>query len=127
MSMVTRKDIARVVAVQLAAGKSSKTIAKQLAHYLVTERRSGELEAIIRDVQSIREEKEGITEATVTSAFPLATQTKTHIKKLLPGKTVIMNETLDPDVIGGVRIEAGSVLIDATLKRQLEQLKQGVN
>lgn len=127
MATVTRKDIARAVAAQLESGKSTQKVAKSLAQYLIEERRSGELEAIMRDVQALRHESVDILEANVTSAFPLTAQTKAQIAKLLPAKQVIMNEQIDPDVIGGVRIEAGSTLIDATIKRQLEQVKQGVN
>ena len=127
MTVITRKDIARAVAAQLEHGKSSQTIAKQLAQYLIEERRSGELEAIMRDVQALRRESADVIEANVTSAFPLTAQTRAQIAKLLPAKQVIMNEQIDPYVLGGVRIEAGSTLIDATIRRQLEQVKQGVN
>lgn len=127
MNGTTRKDIARAVAAQLEAGASTQKLARELAQYLIEERRSGELESIMRDVQALRHETADVLEANVTSAFPLTAQTKAHIAKLLPAKKVIMNEQIDASVIGGVRIEAGSTLIDATIKRQLEQVKQGVN
>lgn len=127
MADVTRKDIAQVVADKLAKGMNAKKLAKQLAQYLIEERRSGELEAIMRDVAAIRYAQDGVLEADVTSAFPLTAATKKEISKLLPAKNVIMNEAIDESLIGGAYVEAGSTLIDATMKRQLEQVKQGVN
>lgn len=127
MTSATRKDIARAVAAQLDAGKKSHLIAKELAQYLIEERRSGELEAIMRDVQALRHESADVLEADVTSAFPLTAQTKAQIAKLLPAQKVIMNEHIDPSVLGGVRVEAGGTLLDATIRKQLNLVKQGVN
>ncbi len=125
--VITRKDVARAVAAQLDQGKNTQQIARELAQYLIEERRSNELEGIMRDVQALRHASSDVIEANITSAFPLTSATKAEIVKLLPAKKVVMNEHIDPSVLGGVRIEAGSTLIDATIRRQLEQVKQGVN
>jgi F-type H+-transporting ATPase subunit delta len=127
MQTVTRKDIARVVAGQLDAGIAAEKIAKGLASYLIEQRRSGELESIMRDVAALRHEQSDVMEANVTSAFPLTAAVKNELARLLPAKKVVMNEMIDKNVLGGVRIEAGSTLIDATIRRQLETIKQGVN
>lgn len=127
MIAITRKDIARAVAARLDTGKDNTKLAQELAQYLIEERRSGELEAIMRDVQALRHETADIIEADVTSAFPLTAATKAQIATLLPAKKVVMNERIDKTVLGGVRIEAGSTLIDMTIRRQLEEIKQGVN
>lgn len=127
MQVVTRKDIARVVAGQLEAGLPAEKIAKGLASYLIEQRRSGELESIMRDVAALRHAQNDVIEANVISAFPLTTAVKNEVARLLPAKKVVMNETIDKSVLGGVRIEAGSTLIDATIRRQLETIKQGVN
>ena len=38
--------------------------------------------------------------------------------------TVVLKESVDPNVLGGFKIEVGSFLIDATIKKQLENLKK---
>ena len=37
---------------------------------------------------------------------------------------VVLKESIDLDVLGGFKIEVGSFLIDATIKKQLDNLKK---
>lgn len=50
---------------------------------------------------------------------------KELVKRLeyLTGKKVILQEKVDPSVIGGVKVKLGSKLFDATIKGQLDKLK----
>lgn len=41
----------------------------------------------------------------------------------LTGKKVLLNESVDSSVIGGVKVRMGSILYDATVKGQLDKLK----
>jgi F-type H+-transporting ATPase subunit delta len=128
MAKVTTSELARYIADELKAGKDQARLTKHIAAYLVSERRSKELGAIMRKVTAIREQEQGILEATVTTAHPLSVSTKAHIKSLL-GKKVVLNDVLDPSVVGGVRIETAERGIDVTVEHQLKQLKRltGVN
>ncbi len=123
----TRKDVASVIVARLQKRQNQRELARQIAAFLIAERRSGDLEPLMRDVMAVRYQQTGVLEAAVTSAFPLTPAAKKQITAILPTDNLVINETIDPAVIGGVRIEAGSTLIDATIQRQLETIKQGAS
>ena len=97
-------------------------LSKSLASYLQQENRTGELDAIMREVKFLRQKQDSIIEADVTSAFPISNTTKKNIVDIFGSKTLI-NEEIDKDVIGGVRVETNEHLLDLTVRNRLNQLK----
>ena len=124
MAKPTKRQIAEA-ALALSDSVSQAKLAKVLAAYLVAERRSGELDSIMRELKTLRERKDGIQEVTVTTAFPASDKVKKQLKELLGGGTVIMNEIIDKKVIGGVRLEASDYYLDLTVRNRLNKLKIG--
>ena len=72
----------------------------------------------------------GIAEAKVTSAVALtdgqAQSLKARLEKL-SGKTVLLHKTVDPDVLGGLRVEMEGMLYDGTVSGRLQDLGRKVN
>lgn len=124
MAKPTKRQIAEA-ALALSGSVSQAKLAKVLAAYLVAERRSGELDAIMRELKTLRERNDGIQEVTVTTAFPASDSVKKQLTELLGGGTVIMNEVIDKKVIGGVRMEASDYYLDLTVRNRLNKLKIG--
>ena len=61
--------------------------------------------------------------ATIETAVPLDDATRTHLKtqlSALTGKEILMQETVDEELLGGLRVIIGSRMIDGSLKRRLE-------
>ena len=72
-------------------------------------------------------EKLGIAEITVTTAFPLTPAQKEQVKKKMSeviGKTVVMSEKLDKSLVGGIIVDYGDTRIDGSIKTRLEGLKE---
>ena len=72
----------------------------------------------------------GIEEATVTSAVALTeAQVKSLKSKLeaISGKTVILRQKVDSSVLGGLRVEIGSRLLDGTVMGRLADLRKKVS
>jgi F-type H+-transporting ATPase subunit delta len=124
MAKPTKRQIAQA-ALELSGKVSQAKLSKDLAAYLVAERRSGELDAIMRDLKTLRERSSGTQEVTVTTAFPASDKVKKQVKELLGGGRVIMNEVIDKSVIGGVRMEASDYYLDLTVRNRLNKLKIG--
>lgn len=126
MSKPTRKTIAEAV-LALSGNVSEKKLSAALAGYLVHERRSGELDAIMREVAQLRKQRHGVVEVTITSAHPLQDKVKKQLVALLHEKQVVVNEEVQEEVLGGVRMETSESQLDLTVRNRLNQFKQGVN
>lgn len=71
----------------------------------------------------------GITEVRITTATPLTEQSLADIKaKLLESditdKTIELNTTVDPDIIGGFVLNIGDKLYNASVQHKLDELKK---
>ncbi len=124
MAKVSKKQIAGIVFGLIQQGTDSKRVTNMLAEYLLSERRTRELDAILREVSAMRA-KAGTIEATTTSAFPLSSEVKQQIKKAFTtnGDKVVLNEIIDAYVVGGVRVETTDQKLDLTVRNKLNQLK----
>lgn len=68
--------------------------------------------------------QEGITEADIASAAPLSAERRRAIGRSL-GKKAVVSETVDPRLLGGIRILIDDeLLIDATASRRLADMFQ---
>ena len=103
-------------------------IDKMTANFLGVMAEKGRLAALpdaIRVFDALVAAHRGEARATVTSARPLTdAQLKTLSDKLTQraGRTVHLDTNIDPDLLGGVRIQMGSQLIDASVQTKLNQL-----
>jgi F0F1-type ATP synthase delta subunit len=107
---------------------SSKQLSKEVAAYLLSERRVSELGSILRDVQADWAES-GFVEVIASSAHPLTDELKTEIasqiKKLYPdANQVLVTEQHDPEVIGGVRLALANHQLDLSIEAKLNKFKQ---
>ncbi len=65
--------------------------------------------------------------AQIRTAFPLSKTDEEKVAKGLSkatGKEVLLNVTVEKDLIGGVVAEVGGVIYDATIKNYLQRLEQ---
>ena len=72
----------------------------------------------------------GIEEATVTSAVALSDAQVNSLKAKLEkmsGKTVLLRQTVDSSVLGGLRVEIGGKLLDGTVMGRLADLRKKVS
>ncbi len=121
---LSRRKIASYYADELLAGK--RDVATKLAAYLLDTRRTRELQLIVRDVEDALATR-GVLVADVAAARELSKDAKAAVTDFLKQssgvKSVQVRETIDPDLLGGVRINTPSDELDATLRRKLTQLK----
>lgn len=121
---LARRKIAAYYAEQLLAGK--RTVAKQLAAYLVETRRVRELDLIVRDIEEALAER-GVLLADITTSRTLssgvAKEITAYLKAASEAKTIHLRESVEPELLGGVRIAVPGKELDMTLRRKLNQLK----
>jgi F0F1-type ATP synthase, delta subunit (mitochondrial oligomycin sensitivity protein) len=123
---ISRRSLALYVATHLASGKPQKEIALQLGAYLVSTRRTKELDSIIRDIQFYLADH-GHIAGSITSAHELSASTMKAIESFAKDKTgakhVSFDRSIDESLIGGVKIEIPGYELDSTVARQLTILK----
>ncbi len=93
---------------------------------LLDNHRFAEIDAIAAEFQRQLDVLAGRVRAQVTTAVqlqPLARNRLQMALKRLTGKQVVLETVVDPAILGGVVTQVGHVLIDGSLRAQLERLK----
>lgn len=123
---LSRRTLATHFANEVLAGASVKKLSRQLAAYLVESRRTSELSLMTREIQYRLSEK-GHVMGTVTTAHELSAATKTAIeafaKQQSNAKSLRLDVIVDESVLGGVKLDLPGHELDATISRQLTNLK----
>jgi len=94
---------------------------------LIDKGRVDHLPAIARELQNLDDEHRGRIRATVRSAAPLAGGDVERLQGMLErvtGRTVLMNQSVDPDLIGGMVTEVGGLMFDGSLRTQLRRMRE---
>jgi F-type H+-transporting ATPase subunit delta len=123
-----RNRISKTIAARTLKGGSGKKLAQEIAAYLLTERRTSELNSVLRDVQADWAEA-GHVEVVASSAHSLSAAVRSNIdkqvKQLYPAaKQIIVTEVIDPEIIGGVRLSLANQQLDLSVEAKLNKFKQ---
>lgn len=96
---------------------------RDVAAYLIDTRRVREAELVVRAIEDEFAAR-GTVVAHVATARPLTAELTNAITAIVNAREVHINETVDADLVGGVRIETPGKLLDATIQRKLLALRQ---
>lgn len=128
MIRLSRRRLAVYAADKLLQKVPLPVIAEQLASVLIISQRVNQTELLARDIAWELERSGEIANATVTSAHALTKQLRQQIagfiKKSVGVKRVIISESIDPNAIGGFRIDTAAHSWERTLGRKLEDLRE---
>ena len=96
--------------------------------FVVAQERGRQLPQILEGLSELAAEARAAVVAEVRSAAPM-TQVKELASALSKAtkKKVEVKVIIDPSIIGGVVTKVGDTVIDGSVKRRLEQLKEQVN
>jgi F-type H+-transporting ATPase subunit delta len=100
-----------------------------LARLLVAKRRIRLAGQVREEFGNLLDAHKGRARATVTTAVPLSDEQKTEIAGKLSritGKTVSVEEEIDPGIIGGLVARIGDTLIDGSTRSKLVALKRSL-
>jgi F0F1-type ATP synthase delta subunit len=128
MHNLSRRQLAVYAADQLLDNARPAKIARELAAILIISRRANQAGLLADDIGWELERRGRTANATIVSAHTLSEQLRkditAHVKKAAGVKEVIINQTVDPSVLGGVRIETAAHSWDKTLSRILTEIKE---
>ena len=88
------------------------------------------LNGMARDYEELARGYRGESVAVVTSAVPLKEAETVALRAKLEkklSKTVIMQFRVDPELIGGIRVEVDGRVIDGSIRNKLDEIKEVMN
>ena len=96
-----------------------------LVRLLVENDRLGVVQQIAEQFEELKSREEGRLDVLVTTAFPLSEAQSGAIATALKtklGRDINITSVEDPELIGGMHIRAGDLVIDGSVQGQLKQL-----
>ena len=121
---------------QLAATMTDLCSGKMVDHganlfgVLAQNKRMALLPQISQQFQKLQAEREHIVDVDITSAFELSSEELQRLSEKLRQKLdcdVNINTSIDRDLIGGVIIRAGDMVIDGSVRGKLGKLAEDLN
>ena len=100
-----------------------------LLTFIVAQGRARQLPQILEELGDLAARARNSVVAEVRSAIPLDEQQRAELAEALgkaTGRSVTVKALVDPSVMGGVVAKVGDTVIDGTVRRRLEQVKEQV-
>ncbi len=119
---ISRRKLAEYAVSAHANGQLAAAL-REIAAYLVDARRLREADLVVRSIEDEFAAR-GIVIARVATAHPLTAELEAAVAAIVDAKEVHIAANVEPELIGGVRIETPGKLLDATIKRKLLALRQ---
>lgn len=109
------------------ASKDHDSIIERFVEILKKNNDLAGFEAIVEEYEKLAKSNQGITEAEVTVAqeMKLDTGLIDSLNKAV-GEKVELKVKVDESIVGGIVVRAGDTLIDASVRKQLENLKDNL-
>lgn len=130
MMRISNKEIASAI-YESAKGKSGVLLTNTLeraVQVLARRRLLSKSESILKVLEDMENREKGTIVAKVHSTRELHQQTKTHLAKNLEKRyeasKVILQEIIQEDLIGGIKIEVGDEVLDLSLKNKINRLRK---
>ncbi len=125
-SPVVKAEAKAVILKEIFTNKvSPETI--NFLNFVIEKNRIDLLQSIIEKFFELRNEKLGLVEVQIKTAFEFTREQSEILKKnleQLAGKKVVLNFVLDSKVIGGFIARVGDSVYDASIQHQLDLLKK---
>ena len=120
-------EVRQNVMAKIAESAGGDSYLTRFLELLVEKKRAAILPDIAVEMQAMVDEEQNICHGAVISAIELDEGLKGKIQKKLEqltGKTVMLETSVDPSIIGGIVAKVGDLVLDGSIKTQLHGLKE---
>jgi F-type H+-transporting ATPase subunit delta len=107
------------------AGERMDPLTRNLVAMLVDNRREVLIGSIAEQFDELKREQEKVLRARITSAQPLSDEQRAQIVAALEaryGKKIEADVDVDPELLGGARVQVGDQVIHASMRDALAQM-----
>ena len=94
---------------------------------LVERRRIQFIKEIVAKYQELLDEELGIARGEVVAAYEMSEEERKELEDVLKDylkKQVILTTKVEPEIIGGIKVQIGDLVFDGTIKTQLKKFKE---
>jgi F-type H+-transporting ATPase subunit delta len=105
----------------------SDQIFLNFVNLLAEKGRIAEVEDVHEEFGRLLAREERVLELELTTAVELSDEEAAKVVEQIEeasGRSVVATRTVDPDIIGGIVVQAGSVRADASVRGRLDQLRE---
>ena len=121
-------EVKRKVAAEVATRLSVSALTRDFLALVASRNRADQLGAIRSAFREDMDRDIGRARARVRTAIALTADERaalqTKLARALGSQHVVLEETVDPNLLGGFVAESGSVIIDGSLEGQLARMRQ---
>jgi F-type H+-transporting ATPase subunit delta len=117
---------AKTAAVDAVSGDADPLVLN-LLRLLIEKGRAGEVDEVGEEFERLAKREEGELSVELTTAFDLS---EDEVRSIIgqiesaSGRTVEATRSVDPDLIGGIVLKAGSLRVDGSVRGRLERLER---
>jgi len=115
------------VATEIAARAGCSRAVQGFLGLVASRARMDHLTEIVEAYRDLADKAAGQVRATVRTAVPLTDEDKRQLAARLGqrlGKTVLLEETVDKNLLGGFVAEIGSLILDGSVNGQLQRMRE---
>ena len=101
-------------------------VTRNFLRLLAEKGRTAEIKEIVREFDSLVAAEQQVLEVELTTAYELTEDDFSSIVSQIEqasGRSVEASRSVDPDLIGGLVLQAGSMRLDASVRGRLERLR----
>lgn len=100
-------------------------ITKDFLNILLKNNDFGKIDDIMKEFEAYEKKQKGINEMQIVSAKPLAGELKKQVTAAAKDLEISeVQETINPDLIAGLTLVVGDMMIDGSLKSKLRELNK---
>jgi len=122
-------EIRQKVMSGIAESAGADTLLTTFLHLLVEKKRVSVLPEVANQVRTMLEQEDNISHGFVTSAVDLDSQLLDKIRAMLEditGHKILLETQVDPAIIGGMVARVGDLVLDGSIRTQLNGLKESI-
>ncbi|AFS77282.1 F-ATPase, F1 complex, subunit delta AtpH [Gottschalkia acidurici 9a] len=101
-----------------------------LCYIAIDKRREKYLGIISKEYKELSNKQQGIVEAIATTAITMSEEEIAQLQEKLSkqlNKKVVLTNTIDSSIVGGVLVKVGDKIIDGSIKGKLDDIYRSLN